>query len=217
MDKVSVQIGNARITSTICVHNLDVVCDSNMTMKQQVAYICRSGYAQLRSIGHIKRYLSNDAIKSLVHGLVMLRLDYCNALIHGLPDTMISKLQRVQNTAASIMTRTARHNHITPVLKILHWLQVKYRAQFKLLVHTHKALHDRSTVYLRDMLQMYTPGRTLRSQNTQLLVVPKMRTTSYGNRCFTYAAPSLYNALPADIRKSKTTDTFKKPLKHIIS
>ena len=71
----------------------------------------------------------------------------------------ISKLQRVQNTAARIVTITARHNHITPVLKKLHWLPVKYRAQFKLLVHTHKALHDRSPVYLRDMLQMYTPGR----------------------------------------------------------
>jgi len=95
----------------------------------------------------------------------------------------------------------------------IHRLPVKYRAQFKLLVHMHKALHGRSPVYLRDMLQMYTPGSTLRSQNTQLLVVPKMRTTAYGNRCFSYAAPSLWNALPADIRKSKTTETFKKRLK----
>ena len=174
MDKVSVQVGNARITSTLCVRNLDVMFDSNMTMTQQVASICRSGYAHLRSIGRIRRYLSNDATKSLVHGFVMSRLDYCNALIHGLSDTMISKLQHVQNTAAHIVSRTARHNHITPVLKKLYWLPVKYRVQFKLLVHTHKALHDCSSVYLRDMLQMYTPGRTLRSQNTQLLVVPKM-------------------------------------------
>ena len=72
---------------------------------------------------------------------------------------MISKLQRVQNTAASIVTRTAGHNHITPVLKKLHWLPVKYRAQFKLQVHTHKALHYRPPVYLRDMLQMYVYTR----------------------------------------------------------
>ena len=75
MDNVSVQVGNARITSTICVRNLGVMFDSNMTMTQQVASICRSGYAQLRSIGRIGRYLSNDATKSLVHGLVMLRQD----------------------------------------------------------------------------------------------------------------------------------------------
>ena len=111
--KVSVQVRNAQITFTTCVHNLGVMFDPNMTLTQQVASICRSGYAQLRSIGRIRRYLSNDATKSLVHGLVMLKLDYCNALIYGLPDTMISKLQRVQNTAARIMTRTARHNHIS--------------------------------------------------------------------------------------------------------
>ena len=121
----------------------------------------------------------------------MSRLDYCNALIHGLPDTMISKMQLVQNTTARIVARTARHNHITPVLKKLHWLPVKYCAQIKLLAHTHEALHDRSPVYLRDMLQMYTSGRTLRSQNTQLLIVSQMWTTAYDNRCFNYAAPSL--------------------------
>jgi len=149
MDKVSVQVGNGRITSTICVRNLGVMLESNMTprLRTQGASICRSGYAQLRSIGRIRRYLSNDATKSLVYGLVISGLDYCNALIHGLPDAMINKLQRVQNTAACIVTRTARHNHITPVLNKLHWLPVKYRAQFKLLVHTHKALHDRSPVY----------------------------------------------------------------------
>ena len=149
----------------------------------------------------------------MVHVLVMSRLDYCNTLIHGLPDTMISKMQLVQNTTARIVARTARHNHITPVLKKLHWLPVKYCAQFKLLAHTHEALHDRSPVYLRDMLQMYTPGR---SQNTQLLIVSKMRTTAYGNRCFNYAAPSLWNALPADIRKCKTTETFKKTFKNTL-
>ena len=77
MDKVSVQVGNARITSTICVHNQGVMFDSNMTMTQQVTSICRSGYAQLHSIGRIRRYLSNDA-------------------------TMISKLQHVQNMANQI-------------------------------------------------------------------------------------------------------------------
>jgi len=209
MDKVSVQVANVRTISKICVRNLGVMFDSNMIMTQQVASICRSGYAQLRSIGLIRRYLSNDATKSLVHGFVMSRLDYCNSLIHGLPYTMISKLQRVHNMAA----RTARHNYITPILKKLHWLPVKYRAQFKLLVHTHKALHDQSPVYLRDMLQMYTSGRTLRSQNTELLVIPKIRTTAYGNRCFTYVATSLWNGLLADIRKSKITETFKKRLK----
>ena len=139
----------------------------------------------------------------------MSRLDYCNALIHELPDTMISKLQRVQNKAARIVTRTTRHTHITPVLKKLHCLPVKYRGQYTLLIHTYKSSHDQSPVYFKDMLQVYTPGRTFRSQNAQVLVVPKMRTLSNGNICFNYAAPSLWNTLPADIREIKTMETLK--------
>ena len=81
VDKVSVQVGNARKTPTICERNLGVMFDSNMTMTQEVASICRSGYPQLR-------YLSKDTTKSLVHGL---GLGNCNALIHVLLDTMIRK------------------------------------------------------------------------------------------------------------------------------
>jgi len=61
----------------------------------------------------------------LVHGRDLSRLDYYNALLHGLPVIVMNKLQRLQNTAARIVTRTVRHNHITPVLKKLHWLPVK--------------------------------------------------------------------------------------------
>ena len=213
MNSISVQVGGSKIVSTNCVRNLGVMFDTTMSMEKQVISVCRSGYTQLRNIGRIRRYLTNDATKSLVHGLVTSRLDYCNALLHGLPDTMMTKLQRVQNTAARIVTRTARHDHITPVLKELHWLPVKYRVQYKLIVHTYKALYGQSPVYMRDMLEVYRPSRTLRSQNTMTLVVPKMKTVMYGNRTFRYSAPCLWNTLPVELRKCKNLVTFKKHLK----
>ena len=179
-----------------------------MDMEQQVNSVCRSGYAQLRNIGHIRQYLSSEATKSLVNCLVTSRLDYCNAL-NGLPNTILSKLQRVQNTAARIITRTARHDHITPVLKELHWLPVKYRVQHMILTHTYKALHEQSPQYVKDMIDVYRPSRNLRSQDSTTLVVPRTRTVMYGNRSFSYAAPSLWNALPSNIRDASTLNMFK--------
>ena len=140
LDTTSVNIGTASIASTSCMRNLGVMFDSSMTMEQQVNAVCRSGYTQLRKIGHIRRYLTDDAVKSLVNGLVTSRIDYCNALLYGIPNRLIEKLQCVQNTAARIITRTPRHSHITPVLKTLHWLPVQYRIQYKLLVHTYNCL-----------------------------------------------------------------------------
>ena len=101
MDTISVDMGNSSIALTSCVRNLGVMFDSNMTMEQQVNAVCRSSYGQLRKIGHIRRYLSSVGTKSLVNGLVTSRLDYCNALLHGLPNALIDKLQRVKKHSSS--------------------------------------------------------------------------------------------------------------------
>ena len=213
VENVSVKVGESLIQSTDRVRNLGAIFSPSMEMEHQINSVCRSAYFHLRNIGHIRKYLTVDATKSLVNALVTSRLDYCNALLIGVPNTVLSKLQRVQNTAARIITRTPRWNHITPVLKDLHWLPVCYRIQFKILTHTYKALNGQSPSYLKDMLEVYRPVRDLRSQNSNTLVVPRTRTNQFGNRSFQYAAPNLWNSLPSKIRTAAKLDIFKKLLK----
>ena len=73
-------------------------------MEQHVNSVSRSCYGQLRQIGHIRRYLTSDATKSLVNSLVTSRLDYCNVLLNGMPNTVMKKMQNVQNMTARIVT-----------------------------------------------------------------------------------------------------------------
>jgi len=124
MKNVTVCFGDINITPVNTVRNLDVIFDSALNMELRLNNICRAGYHQFSNIGYIRRYLTSDASKSLVNGLITSRLDYCNALLNGLPQTSINKLQRIQNTAARIVTRTSRRSHMTPILKDLHWLPV---------------------------------------------------------------------------------------------
>ncbi|XP_060595673.1 uncharacterized protein LOC132749793, partial [Ruditapes philippinarum] len=132
-------------------------------------------------------------------------MDYCNALLYGVRKTTLNKLQHLQNTAARIITGTSRFEHITPVLKKLHWIPVVYRVDFKILMQTYKALHDQSPIYLKHLLALYQPTRNLRSKNSsKQLVVAKSRTVRYGERSFSSMAPKLWNALPDSIRDSKT-------------
>jgi len=126
---------------------------------------------------------------------------------------LIDKLQRVQNTTVRIITRTCCRSNITPVLKELHWLSIQYRIQYKILVHTYNALIDRAPVYIKDMLDVQTPSRTLRSQNSLTLVTPRIRTVTCGKRHFNHAAPSLWNALPNNTKEARTVSRFKKLFK----
>ena len=86
-------------------------------------------------------------MKVLVNSLVISRLDYCNSFLYGLPAIHLNKLQRIQNAVARLIRNTSRFDHITPTLVDSHWLPVKSRIDFKLLLIVLKALHGLAPYY----------------------------------------------------------------------
>ena len=135
------------------------------------------------------------------------------SLLYGLPDTLLCKLQRVQNAAARLITRTQRRDHITPVLMELHWLPVEQRLTYKILLYTFKATKGDAPSYIGDLLEVHQPTRNLRSNARSLLVVPKTRTVTYGDRSFSSAAANLWNDIPESMKNANSIDIFKRQLK----
>ncbi len=86
--------------------------------------------------------LSVSDAEKLVHAFMTSRLDYCNALLGGCPASSINKLQIVQNAAARVLTRSRKYDYITPILQSLHWLPIKFRISYKILLLAYKALND---------------------------------------------------------------------------
>ncbi len=177
----------------------------------------KTAFFHLRNIAKLRNMLPVSDAEKLVHAFMTSRLDYCNALLGGCPASSINKLQIVQNAAARVLTRSRKYDHITPILQSLHWLPIKYRISYKILLLTYKALNGLAPAYLTSLLSRYNPSRSLRSQNSGLLVVPRIAKSTKG-RAFSYLAPKLWNSLPDNVRGSDTLSLFKSRLKtHLFS
>ena len=121
-------------------------------MQAQVAQVAKSCYHQIRNIGQIRSSITDDACKTLVHGLVTARLDYANALLYGLPQTTLHRLQHVQNCAARLVSRTIQYDHIMPVLQHLHWLPICVRPPYKVLMFVYSVMHEQAPCYVPSTL-----------------------------------------------------------------
>ena len=116
-------------------------------------------FFHLRNIFKIRKFLSYDVCKTLIHAFVTARIDYCNSLLHSQPQCILKRLQSVLNSAARLIHLTSsRYEHVTPLLIQLHWLPIEQRTTFKIAVITFKALHGAAPSYITDLMKSYTPG-----------------------------------------------------------
>ena len=193
--------------------NLGVLFDSGLTFGPHVAKSCRSMTYNLMSIRKVRNLLSKADTEKLVNALVTSRLDYCNGLLAGATQCVIKPLQMVQNHAARVVSLSRKFDHVTPTLNELHWLPVRQRTYFKVLLFTFKALNGKAPIYIDELLdaQMNT-HIDLRSNSKELLSVPTVK-TCFGERSFSYMSPRLWNNLPIEIRQSTSVDIFKQTLK----
>ena len=91
-------------------------------MNEQVISICKAANYHVRSIRHVRKYITEDTAKTVASAVVGARLDYCNSLLYGTSREHINKLQRFQNALARVVKLRSKYDHITPVLSELHWL-----------------------------------------------------------------------------------------------
>jgi len=134
----------------------------------------------------------------------------------GVSLSLTDRLQSVLNAAARLVFSARRSEHVTPLLRDLHWLKVPERIKFRLCVLTHRCLHGTAPPYLAETLQRtsdMSSRRHLRSAATPTLVVPSTRRSTLGDRAFPVAAARAWNSLPSSLRAVQSLTTFRRRLK----
>ena len=107
------------------------------------------------------------------------------------------------------------NDHVTAALKNLHWLPVKQRVEYKLCLLMHKVSVGQAPEYMKDMVTACSEVSSLarlRSSTSGDYIIPRT-IRKLGERAFSVSAPSLWNALPSDIKSTQCTTTLKKLLK----
>ena len=213
VDTDSIMVGDAAINPSDSVKSIGATLDSSLSLKKHVNLTCKTAWYHLHQISKIKQYLTEDQLKAVIHSYVICRLDTNNSLLIGLPKTSLSHLQMVQNACARLIFSLKKRDHITPSLRILHWLPIEKRILFKVLLLVYKAINQKGPLYLKQLLVPYVPGHALRSADSHLLCVPECHYASTRCRAFGIAGPSEWNKLPKDIKTSSSVDSFKRALK----
>ena len=174
-------------------------------MNSHINKVCNASFY------YLQHFLSRDSSETLIHAFVSSRLDHCNSLLYGLPQVQIDKIQRVQTAAARLNFKKSKFCHITPVLSQFHWLPIKYRIEFKILLLTFKAIHGMAPNYICKLIsRRKSTGYSLRSSEKVMLEVPSGKILpTLGGRAFCYAAPKLWNNLPSEISSLDFLSNFK--------
>ena len=154
------------------------------------------------NISKIQCYLDKHSLTCIVHAFETCRLDYGNALLCGYHGSKIHKLQRIQNFSAHLISGPRTYNHITPVLKDLHWLPVVQRIQFKVVITVcvHKTMHNTAPAYFQELIVHMPHLEACAPESTTCCVChshdrpwqaaerPASQSPSYGMHCHSICA-----------------------------
>ena len=199
----SITVENSTVTPSLTAKNLGVILDNRLSCAENITATARSCRFFLYNIRRIRPFLTREAAQLLTQSLVISRLDYCNALLAGLPASAIRPLQLIQNAAARLVFNLPKFSHVTPLLRTLHWLPIAARIRFKTLVLAYQAAKGTAPAYLQAMVTPQTSARSLRSSTSAGRLAPPplhlhgSRTAR--SRLFTTLAPRWWNELPTTV------------------
>ncbi|KAL5260505.1 hypothetical protein ACHWQZ_G010593 [Mnemiopsis leidyi] len=218
VEDIQLDNSNETITPSPVVKSLGVLFDEYLTFEKQVDTTVKTCNMHLRNLRVIGSKLNYDLKRQLIHCLIFSKLDYCNGLLYGIPDYLINKLQKVQNSCVRYIfgsNTVSKWDRISPFLKQAHFLPIQRRIEYKIALTTFKCLNNMAPSYVSNLIKPKAPSlKDLRGDEDYfLLSVPPVPHLKQTERSFSYCAPTVWNSLPYKLRTLTDIRVFKSVLK----
>lgn len=219
VDQISFNGADIAITPT--AKSLGIHFDCKLSFQHQVNDIVRTCNYRLKNMIRIGSKLQPSLKQIIFQSYIMNKMDYCNSVYAGLNQSLIDKLQSVQNAGArfvgGIFGRSWRQSgSMLDLLSSLHYLPVSYRTLYKICLLCFKCIHNMAPKYLKDLINISEPSAQYclrRNCDRFLLVTPHKPRYQKMENAFNYAAPTTWNNLPYRIRSIQELSKFKVALK----
>ena len=148
-----------------CIRLLGVDFDDNISLKQNVNSVAMKCFYTLKNMFRIRLCLDESWAKTMVHTMITSRLDYCNVILCGLPDSTLKHITKIQRMSARFVSQRAKYDHITPTMKQLHWLPIRHRIHYRVLLLTYKSMDGLAPSYLEELIKNRPMKRTRADRN----------------------------------------------------
>ena len=203
------------ITPVPTARDVDVIIDSHIQMEQHVSAVCRAAYFQTNAITRIRSSLNQSSAATLALALVISKLDYGHCLLCDLPDSLLRRLQLVQNSATRMVCQV--NDHITPALHVVHWLLTDSASSrhTRFCVSSSKHCTVMAPQYLVDVPRHYQSATLLRSASQNKLVKP-VSNSGYGDDASVAVGPRLWISLSLLLTGYRPLQSFKRGIRLIV-
>ena len=214
-DHISIEIDGKAIERVYETKSLGLQIDEHLTWARHVENVSKKIASAIGALKRVRQFIDTDTALKIYIALIQPYFDYCSAVWDGLNITLNDKLQKLQNRAARIITKSRYDTSSSELFGKLGWDNLLVRRKKHRAILMFKTVNDLTPHYLRELFQSRSTGYNLRnSENTLFVAKPR---TNYGKRSFSYSGAVLWNELPQNMRAIGSLNQFKREIDNLFS
>jgi len=205
-----IYLGKNPVKRVYSAKSLGVIIDDRMSWSAHIEYVCKKISSGLSGIRQARDYITQDTAQTIYNALVLSWFDYCDVVWDNLPITLADRLQKLQNRAARIITKSNYDIRSRDILASLGWKSLAKRRQEHKAITMFKALNGLAPENLSKLFQPQKHKYNFREKEKSL-TLPKPK-TNFMKRAFVYDGAKIWNSLPSNVKCSSDLYKFKRSL-----